>query len=163
MKNEAEFRRVALNLGLYTVAEVIAWCDEIIMAQDHPDIAIIEASLYGSDGCWAVSSVLMGVEGKIDKPAITRRFLHWFLEIITCDRSKAEDVAKHLVDLEYEDYGVPNAVTSVEDYVVRFYYAFDEDVNDPEGIEKLTNEIIRFLKKQLAAPSLSAGKQEEVL
>ncbi len=73
MKEQAEFYREALTGGLIEISEVIAWCDSVIMAEETPDVAIIEASLFGSAGKYRVADALSEVAGEYSKQRVRSR------------------------------------------------------------------------------------------
>jgi hypothetical protein len=88
MKEQAEFYRASLRLGLVKISDVIAWCDSVIMAEASPDIGIIEASVSGSQGVYAVVDALSQVQGDFDKRAVNKRLFRSMYDLVNQDRNR---------------------------------------------------------------------------
>lgn len=79
IKTTAEYYRRGLLLGLDLMPEAMVWIDSILVSEATPDIAMIEASLCGSHGPFAVADWLAQVPGEIDRPMVARRLLYGML------------------------------------------------------------------------------------
>ncbi|MBM0745549.1 hypothetical protein JOY44_29915 (plasmid) [Phormidium sp. CLA17] len=144
MKEQAEFYRVGLLLGSVKLADVIAWCDSVIMAEASPDINIIEASVSGSKGINAVADALSQVKGEFDKRALTRRIFRSMFDLVSQDRKQAPKVAGWLYHMA-TDNDVPNDEAEPEMWC--FWDAIDLAVDGIYGDEeKLVDEMLQFLK-----------------
>lgn len=148
MKEQAEFYRVGLLLGSLKLADVIAWCDSIIMAEALPDINIIEASISGSKGVNAVADALSQVRGDFDKSAVTRRIFRSMFDLVSQDRKQAPKIARQLYHMAI-DNDVPNDEAEPEMWY--FWDAIDLAVDGIHGDEeKLIDEMLQFLKTHSA-------------
>lgn len=87
LKEDAEFYRLALDAGLCPVEEAIAWCDAVIMEEAEPDQAIIDASLEGSNGAYAVARALRNVEGEFEEIVVLRRLFRHMRDLLVRERS----------------------------------------------------------------------------
>ncbi len=81
-KTTAEYYRRGLLLGLDLMAETMAWLDNLLLMEETPHIALIEASLSGSRGASAVADWLAQLPGEADKRMVARRLLYGMLPLI---------------------------------------------------------------------------------
>lgn len=144
MKERAEAYRAALLLGIIQIKDVTAWCDSIIIEEELPDIAIIEASISGSKGVNAVADALSGVKGESDKRVVTKRIFGCMYDFVSQDRKQAPKVARQLYHMAI-DNDVPNDEAEPEMWY--FWDAIDLAVDGMHGDEeKLIDEMLQFLK-----------------
>jgi hypothetical protein len=144
MKEQAEFYRAALLLGIIQIKDVIAWCDSIIIEEELPDIAIIEASMSGSKGVNAVADALSGVKGGFDKRVVTKHIFGSMYDFVSQDRKQAPKVARQLYHMAI-DNDVPSDEAEPEMWY--FWDAIDLAVDGIHGDEeKLIDEMLQFLK-----------------
>jgi len=149
MKEQAEFYKAALLLGMVQIKDVIAWCDSIIMAEETPDIAIIEASISGSKGVNAVADALSAVKGEFDKRAVTKRIFGSMYDLVNQDRKQAPKVARQLYHMAI-DNDVPSDEAEPEMWY--FWDAIDLAIDGVYGHEeKLIDEMLQFLKRHSAS------------
>lgn len=110
-KAEAEAFRCALVAGCATVAEVVAWADEVIAADTTPDIAIIELSLAGRAALADVVALLKAVTGYADGIVVRRRLMSRMLRLLDNEPTRGQQVAHSLFrlaingDLPEEEFG----------------------------------------------------------
>lgn len=148
MKEQAEFYRVALLLGIIQIENAIAWCDSIIMKEESPDIAIIEASISGSKGATAVADALSEVKGEFDKRIVTKRIFGSMYDLVSQDRKQALKVARLLyhmaIDSDLPDEEVEPEMWYFDDAI---YLARDRVYGDEE---KVIDEMLQFLRTHSA-------------
>lgn len=145
MKEQAEFYRVALISGLVEVSEVIAWCDSVIMAEESPDVAIIEASLFGSQGKYHVAEALSEAAGDCNSQQVRSRIFRLMHDLVVHDRKQALRVAWLLYRMAL-DNGGPHEENEPEMW--HFYDAIDLAAEGIYGDEqKLIDEMLEFLEK----------------
>lgn len=155
LKDEAEFYRIALEINLVSVAEVVAWCDGLIMAHDLVDTAVIETSLSGSEGLRAVANALRDIEGDINKAEVKIRLLRLLREIINRDRSQAGGICYVVEkDLDPLGYGLGESEPQEWERIKEFFWVdfFNHDEPDFEnlpGIEEMTNRFVQLLERTL--------------
>lgn len=148
MKEQAEFYRRGLLLGLIDPADVVAWCDSIIMAEESPDIGIIEASISGSHGVYAIASALTHVEGEFDPRAVTKRIFRSMCDLVRQDRKQAPKVARQLYRMASDN---PTSYGEAEGEMWGFYDAIDLAAEGYYGDEeKLIDEMLHFLETHSA-------------
>ena len=144
-KEQAEIYRYGLPLGLFEVSDVVKWCDFIVMAEPSPDIGIIEASIAGSKGAYAVASALSEVQGEFDKVLVIRHILGAMYEVLRVNRTKAPLVARLLYRMA-SDNDFPDDDTETEMW--RFWDEVDLAVEGIHGdVEEVTDDLLRFLKR----------------
>lgn len=151
MKEQAEFYRVGLLLGLISLSDAVAWCDSIITAEEAPDIGIIEASISGSQGVSAVAAALTQVEGEFDYRTVTKRIFRAMYDLVKNDRSQAHEVASMLYQMASEN-DLPSLDCEAE------MWAFCDAIHlAAEGIlgdkDKLIDEMVDFLEAHSASAS----------
>lgn len=93
-KAEAETFRCALLAGCATVAEVVAWADEVIAAEATPDSAIIEVSLAAHRSPIDVVSLLKAIPGHADGVQVRRRMMSRMLRLLDKEPSRGHQVAR---------------------------------------------------------------------
>src|SRR5262245_44087250 len=95
-KAEAETLRCGLLAGCASVAEVVAWADEMIAAETAPDIAIIEVSLAGRRAPVEVARLLEAVPGHTDGIEVRRQLIGQMLRLLNEDPSRGDEIARWL-------------------------------------------------------------------
>jgi len=130
IKTTAEYYRRGLLLGLDLMAETMAWLDRMLLTEDVPEIALIEASLSGSSGPIAVADWLGQLPGEFDQPMVARRLLNAMLPL-------APKVTHWLFQMATED-DWPDLED--EGQMWSFWDEYDDALNgihgDPEAISK---------------------------
>ena len=145
MKEQAEFYRVGLLLGLFKISDVIAWCDSVIMAEAAPDLAIIEASMSGGKGVDAVVSALSEMKGEFDSRSVKKRIFRSMHDLVNQDREQALRIARLLYGMAFDDFAWNE---EIEQEMRSFDNAFDDVAYRNYTEEKITDEMLQFLKKQ---------------
>jgi hypothetical protein len=96
LREEAEYLRLALAMGLVTPAEVVAWADRQIAALDEPPIELIDVSLAGSRSPVQVMDLLKAIPGDGDLTAAAHRALGRLLKEFRAGGLSPEQVADML-------------------------------------------------------------------
>lgn len=144
-KEDAEFYRLSIQFGLKTVQEAVVWCDSIIVAQDAPEIAIIEASLLGSKSKYWMLEALKQVPGQANPQSLKRRIFKEMYSVLLEDRKQATPISRMLWDIATEQIDFPSVdEPEMWGYYDDLYIALDSR----EGPEAIIDDMIRFLEKQ---------------
>jgi hypothetical protein len=98
-KTDAEALRLGLIAGYVTVGEVVAWADDVIVADPAPDHSVIEVALAAKRLPADVIRLLGEVLGEVDVRAARRALLGRMLAILTVDPSQGERIAAWLYSL----------------------------------------------------------------
>ncbi len=148
IKEQAEVYRRGLLLSLFNTAEVVAWCDSIVSAEESPDIGIIEASVAGRRGVNAVANALVEVEGDCDQSKVIGSLFRTMLNLLNADANQAALVSNWLHDMAIEGQ-VPNEAAQSEMLDMANFAEYIYLAN--EGIygylEEATREMRNFLEK----------------
>jgi hypothetical protein len=78
LKEEAEYLRLTLAMGLTTPDEVVGWADGQIAALDEPPIQVVDVSLAGSQPAFEIMCLLSAVPGGADLTRAAHRALGLF-------------------------------------------------------------------------------------
>jgi len=70
-KDLAVFYRLALESGLCTPADVVAWADGVIVAEAHPAVVFLDLACGGHQPAAAVQTLLHDVPGAVDAAVVT--------------------------------------------------------------------------------------------
>jgi len=120
IKTNAEYYRRGMLLGLNVMAEAMAWIDRTVTAESVPAIALIEASLCGSQGPIAVAYWLAQLPGEFDKKRVARRLLAGMFNRIKRDPDAMEVTYWMLLMATEDDWpglvGEGNMWTFRDDY-----------------------------------------------
>ena len=96
MREEAEYLRIALAMGLISKDAVVAWADRIIAALDEPLIQVIDVSLSAGRPEVEVMDLLAAVPGSGDLAAAAHRALGLLLQEFRAGRISLERVVEAL-------------------------------------------------------------------
>src|SRR5687768_5616643 len=80
LREDAEFHRLALAIGLIGVDMVVAWADQVIALSPEPPIQLIDVSLAGSRYPDEVIALLGLIPGEGDLEVAAHRVLGLFLQ-----------------------------------------------------------------------------------
>ena len=130
IKTTAEYYRRGLMFGLDLLAETMAWLDHMLLTEDVPDIALIEASLCGSHGPIAVAEWLAQIPGEFDQRMVARRLLNAMLPLSPHVTHWLREMAEEEFWPELEGEG-PMGIFWYE-----YYDALNGIHGDPEEIRK---------------------------
>ena len=117
-KDLAEFYRLALASGLCTPADVVAWADIIVAAEDTPDPVFLDLSCSGSLRAEAVQSALHDVPGSITEDLPIYLLLGHGGRLLAAGRVTAADLILRLhglAGLESMPSDVYNELSFLED------------------------------------------------
>ena len=143
LKDQAEFLARALESGLKTVPEVIAWTDEQITQLETPPHWLLELSLMGKAKSQNVVHVLRHVEGVVEEHKVYRGIFGLIFEQVTSSRMTGYEAVGFLLG--------QNAEHSKDVY--RKLCSFDAQYEDwmefnIAGIPDIDRELIAFLERQ---------------
>lgn len=94
IKAEAELLRLKLIAGLTSVADVIAWADEVIRAAPEPESSVIDVALAGRKGPADVAALLREVPGSYDPVSAARGLLGAMLQDLERDPQRGRELAQ---------------------------------------------------------------------
>ncbi len=98
-KEEAELLRHGLLAGVRTVADAVAWADQVIAADPKPDIAVIEVAISGLRHIADVIALLRDVPGECDPIVVIRRFMADLRSALAANPARGPEVARWLYQL----------------------------------------------------------------
>jgi hypothetical protein len=96
LREQAEFYRLALAMGLMSQRYVNAWADNIIGACDEPPIEVIDVALAASRPTHEVMSRLAEVPGEADLAAAAHRALGLLRQRLVRDELSLEGAVQTL-------------------------------------------------------------------
>jgi hypothetical protein len=145
LKATSAYYKLCLLTGLVEVQEVIAWADAIIMAEDAPDISLIEVSMAGSRGLQALTNALEDVRGDYDKERVTKSVFTRMLDLTLREERSPAQIARALFVMAAEGE-VP------DDDARSIMMGFDEELSwaqngSYEYVKSLETEMIQFLRQ----------------
>lgn len=144
VKETAEYYRIGLEIGLIPVPEAIIWIDDVLIRKTNPDMALIEASLAGSRGAYAVADELAGVEGYALRENVTPRLLARMFVMLSSDAEAVGQIVGWLDRMAKEDYSpTPQAKAEMQGLETDFYLA-DEGIYS--RVDVVTENLRTFLK-----------------
>jgi hypothetical protein len=114
------------------------------MAEESPDVAIIEAAVSGSRGAYTVIERLADVEGEFEYCRVVKRTFRLMLEVVQRDRTQASHVAHVL-------YQLASSGDAPDEEAEGEMWSFWDSIDlAHEGIvgdeDKLIDEMLGFLK-----------------
>jgi hypothetical protein len=147
LKDQAEFLARALESGLKTVPEVIAWADENIMQLESPPYWLLELSLMRKVKGQDVVHALYGVAGVANEPLILRAFFSLILEKIRSGDMSVEETCRILYRDKFQ-FSEAQA-RAIQDFDDRYDWSHDTDMTSyvPEEID---HEFVTFLERELS-------------
>lgn len=98
-KEEAEALRLGLVAGIASVADAVAWADEVIMADPRPDSAILDVSLAAKQPAFEVAKLLGAVRGPVDLERAARLLLGRMLRLLDEEPRRGGELAVSLYRL----------------------------------------------------------------
>jgi hypothetical protein len=146
LKDQAEFLARALESGLKTVPEVIAWADENIMRLESPPHWLLELSMMGKAKGQDVVQALHGVAGIANETSILRAFFSLILEKIRSTEMSVEESCRILYRGKFQ---FPEAqARAIQDFDDRYDWSHDADMTShvPADIDR---EFVTFLEQEL--------------
>jgi hypothetical protein len=96
IKAEAERLRIGLRGGWRTIAEIVAWADDILISEPSPPPQIIDLSLSRMSHPVDVAYLLDDIPGMIDRVAIMRECLVDLRRWMGDDGDRGEQAAESL-------------------------------------------------------------------
>src|SRR5438045_198723 len=96
LREEAEYLRLALVMGLIGPEEVVAWADRVIDALNEPPIQVIDVSLASSRSPDEIVDLLDAIPGDGDLAAAAHRALGLFLPRFRAGSISLEQAAEML-------------------------------------------------------------------
>lgn len=110
-KYEAERLRLGIRGGWIELAAAIAWADEEIARQPHPDPVLIDISLAGHRHREEIEALLAAVPGQVNPVGVMRRCLGDLLTRLDGEPALGPEIARYLYsaaaagDLPAEHFG----------------------------------------------------------
>ncbi len=145
IKTTAEYFRRGLMLGLHSVTDVMPWLDRILTTEATPDIALIEASLSGSQGTLAVADWLAQTQGAFDNRIVAGRLLGAMGALLQRKPAQSQKVTGWLYQMAMDDEVPDEAAGAAMWY---FDDALGLAVNGVYGsAEELCDELRVFLNR----------------
>jgi hypothetical protein len=148
IKESAEYYRVGVLIGLIDKAEAIAWVDSVILAEDQPELELIEASMCGSKRLPDFSTTFARIGGTANRHIVIRQLFKTMLAIVERDRFKAKLVTRYLELMVIEGYA-PS--TQAEGYMrgIDDEFSFSEAWSSQQR-DNLTKGLIDFLQLHIS-------------
>lgn len=142
IKEIAEFFRIGLRVGLSIPSNIVRWADAIILAEDKPDISIIEVSLAGGRQNKMIDA-LRDVKGEIRPDYLIKLMLAYCLKHLKAKQGDADSFTGLLYRLK-----CASDVSEDMDYTLTWlddelYLAREQILGT---VEQSMDEIISFLK-----------------
>ena len=145
IKETAEFYRYDLLIGLHSVSDAMEWLDAFLIAEEEPDIALIEASLAGSQGYYIVADRLGEVPRTFDKSAVARRLCGKMLTYLRQDPARLQTVVRWLYEMTRDEYAPDE---EAESEMVCLDDSFDMAIGMVYGsVEEVYKETEEFLAR----------------
>lgn len=99
LRNRAEALAVGLEIGATNLADVLAWADGIIAAEEHPHWTICELATMGKSYEPDVIRALREVPGEVDEAWVRQDVVRTLARGLAEDRSRADKIAEALYHL----------------------------------------------------------------
>ncbi len=139
MKAQAAYLRVALQLGVHTVSDVIRWADTEIARLEEPPFALIELALLENGNPLDVMSKLHELSAGRSALSVLRRVLGQAHEELVRHRESGPNLAHGLYQIYVESgYQVPDDLALMIGFDDRFALA-------RQGIYETEEEVLRDL------------------
>jgi len=137
-KEEAEVLRHGLMAGCRTVADAVAWADNVIAADPQPDSAVIEVATSSGRRPADVSALLRDVRGECDSVTAIRRSMADLRDALTADPARGPHIARWLYELATSGE-LPDADFGSDAYALEDWFALaSEGIETYEGaVEEL--------------------------
>ena len=149
LKFAAEIHRVGLEVGYFTVKDVIQWTDQLIEELDHPRIELIDVSLAVNKHSADVCSKLKLVKGDVDATFTVKVILgliHRYL-IESRDFSKVGYMLTMVNEIPVGDSELCNELWWVLEWEILAIKELAGNVEDArKGIEKFLEQFSGYEK-----------------
>jgi len=99
-----EAKRLELIAGIVSVADVVAWADDLITQSDTPGDQLIRLSLSGDSHPFDVVSLLREMSGGCDAIMAIRSLLGRMQGLLVEDPSRARGFARALYEVAHEHF-----------------------------------------------------------
>jgi hypothetical protein len=96
LREEAEYLRLALAMGLLDKDAAVAWADRTILALDNPPIEVIEVSMAGNQPPDEMMKLLAAIPGEGDLTAAAHRVLKLLRDQLEAGKISLEEAADRL-------------------------------------------------------------------
>jgi hypothetical protein len=162
LKTTAEYYRRGLMWDLDLLDEAMAWIDQRLVVEAEPDIALIEASLSGSQGRFAVADWLAQVPGEFNPQMVARRLLVGLLQEIDRHPEKIFEAANGLYEMaiadDWPDLEGEDRMRSFDDELIMAsshihygYYGY--------YVEEIREELVGFLLRAFLLTEVARFRQ----
>jgi hypothetical protein len=98
-RTEAEVLALAIEIGALSVTDAVAWADNVIEREEHPDGSICEVAMSARKYEPDVVAALRKVPGKLDDGEVRRRLIHVLADGLEHHRRRADQIARSLYQL----------------------------------------------------------------
>lgn len=150
LKNQAEALAVALEIGVSSVRDVVAWADAVIETEEHPHWSVCELATMGSRYEPDVVHALRDVPGVVDKAWVRDELVRRLAQGLAEDRTRADRIASALYQLALKNE-LPQG-----DLLSLAWWAWDGlDLADQRLVEETRDQVI---DKMLVALKDAASK-----
>jgi hypothetical protein len=149
LKDQAEFLARALESGLKSVPEVIAWADENITQLETPPNWLLELSLMGKAKGQDVFRVLSDVPDIADEQKVSAVFFASILENVGAGAMSVERACRFLYPIRYRFSEFQRRL--IQDYYGRYsitevHLDMGYPVTDP--LEGINRDFLAFLEQE---------------
>jgi hypothetical protein len=151
LKDQAEFLARAIESGLRTVPDVIAWADEKIVQLETPPYWLLELSLMGTSKAQDVVNVLREAEGVVDDAKVSQVYFGVLLERIGSDVWTAEECCRFLYRIR--ERFTESQSLDIQQFDDRYDWLNEEDMVSGETRQDIDQDLIGFLERQSSPPS----------
>jgi hypothetical protein len=98
-RTEAEVLALAIEIGALSVADAVAWADNVIEREEHPHGSICEVAVSARKYEPDVVAALREVPGEVDEGEVKRRLVRVLSDGLERDRARADQIARSLYQL----------------------------------------------------------------
>jgi hypothetical protein len=99
LRTEAEAVAIALEIGVFEVADAVRWADQQIEHSEVPEVVICDVAMAGSKYPQDVSFTLRQLPGECDRSLAIRLVLRYALEALEGAKRDPREIARTLFDL----------------------------------------------------------------
>ncbi len=154
LREEAEFFRLTIAMGLLGPSDAVAWADRTIMALDMPPIELINVSLAGNKSPIEMMDLLASIPGPADLTASAHRALRLLRDRLDARLLTSAAAAKTLDG--YRSWAF------VSEHELRHADSVWYLLQDVQGgfygtMESVGEELIDFLNRTLSGESAECG------
>jgi hypothetical protein len=98
-RNQAEALAIGLEIGATSVAEVVAWADSVITAEERPHWSVCELATMSKSYEPDVANALREVPGELDAIWVRKEVVRMLARGLAADRRRADQIASALYNL----------------------------------------------------------------